>query len=423
MINIILGPPGGGKSYEAVVYHILPALRDGRKVITNLPLNIDLLRRVDVKYPALIDLRMDLIDIVEKKSVWNQFHRLYDSLTVNRKVQPFSTLRDFGDSWRHPTTGTGPLYVIDECHKALPARGTSLEVDEWFAEHRHELADVLLLTQSYGKVSKSVIDLLQVCYRVKKATALGLETSYIRKVQDGVRGEVVNETVRSYDSRFFQFYKSHTKSTAPGQEQAANDIIPLWKRWPFIGMMIIFPLFFFMLYTAMNHKKPVPPSFVTTQPASALPIASVRIEPVQSAPLALPASTALPVSSVSAVPTTVDFSSSVLISNESKPVTPSKFVQTASHPFDGYVIHITSFVESSERWMYGFSVDQNGQDSFHLAQLELEKSGYSIKKLSNCAAMLTYKDIHFFVVCDTARAGSSRGLMQDDQSTRGRPGT
>ncbi|WMU33924.1 zonular occludens toxin domain-containing protein [Pseudomonas aeruginosa] len=41
MINLILGQPGGGKSHEAVVYHVVPALNQGRKVITNLALDMD----------------------------------------------------------------------------------------------------------------------------------------------------------------------------------------------------------------------------------------------------------------------------------------------------------------------------------------------------------------------------------------------
>ena len=402
MINILLGPPGGGKSYEAVVYHILPALREGRKVITNLPLNIDLLRRVDVKYPSLIDLRTDLVNITEKKSSWNPFHRLYDSLTINKTVQPFSSLRDYGDPWRHPKTGAGVLYVIDECHKALPVRGTDLAVEEWFAEHRHEFADVLLLTQSYGKVCKAIIDQLQVVYRVKKAVALGLENSYIRKVQDGVKGEVVNETVRRYDARFFQFYKSHTKSTSAGVETQANDIIPLWKRWPFIGMMIIFPLFLLMLYISLTHKKPTINQTKSTASVSSVPAIPANM---------LPASYSTASGVVSTTP------------EQSKPITPHDFQQTAKHPFDGYAIHITSFISNSDRWLYHFSVDQGGQESFRLSQAELESSGYTIKKLSNCSALLSYNDIHFFVVCDTSRVASDRSLVQDEGTSRAAAGT
>ncbi|KRS22353.1 hypothetical protein AAY72_03840, partial [Alishewanella sp. WH16-1] len=41
MINGLSGRPGAGKTYEAVVSHILPALKQGRKIITNIPLNVD----------------------------------------------------------------------------------------------------------------------------------------------------------------------------------------------------------------------------------------------------------------------------------------------------------------------------------------------------------------------------------------------
>ncbi|MFN1568607.1 zonular occludens toxin domain-containing protein, partial [Vibrio harveyi] len=40
-ISLLKGKPRSGKSYEAVRYHILPAIQEGRKVVTNIPLNID----------------------------------------------------------------------------------------------------------------------------------------------------------------------------------------------------------------------------------------------------------------------------------------------------------------------------------------------------------------------------------------------
>ncbi|WP_373455386.1 zonular occludens toxin domain-containing protein [Pseudomonas aeruginosa] len=46
MINLILGQPGGGKSHEAVVYHVVPALNQGRKVITNLALDMEQVQSV-----------------------------------------------------------------------------------------------------------------------------------------------------------------------------------------------------------------------------------------------------------------------------------------------------------------------------------------------------------------------------------------
>ncbi|WP_431978288.1 zonular occludens toxin domain-containing protein [Pseudomonas aeruginosa] len=100
--------------------------------------------------------------------------------------------------------------MIDECHLSIPLRGTPVPVEEWYSLHRHELADVLLITQSYGKINRAIRDLVQVVYRCKKATAFGTNDRYIRKVQDGLRGEVVNTSIREYQKQFYGFWKSHT---------------------------------------------------------------------------------------------------------------------------------------------------------------------------------------------------------------------
>lgn len=88
MYNLLIGPPGGGKSYEAVVYHVLPTLEAGRKVITNLPLNVAEFGLIDARFPALIELR---------------------TKSKREGAIPFSVPEDYGDDWRNKTTGIGPL--------------------------------------------------------------------------------------------------------------------------------------------------------------------------------------------------------------------------------------------------------------------------------------------------------------------------
>src|SRR5674476_325639 len=63
MINLLLGGLGGGKSYEAVVYHILPAIMRGRKVITNLPLNIEEFEALEPGCTSLIELRQKTLAV------------------------------------------------------------------------------------------------------------------------------------------------------------------------------------------------------------------------------------------------------------------------------------------------------------------------------------------------------------------------
>lgn len=372
MINLLLGPPGGGKSYEATVFHVLPALAKGRKVITNLPLDIERISQIDISYIDLIEIRTEN-RIVDLPPPSGRFGRVGMVDSEKRIVRPFGSPEDYGDTWRHPDKGFGPLYVIDECHICLPRGKTPLAIDEWFSLHRHETADVLLITQSHGKVSKSIIDLVQVCYRVKKATAFGSNSRYIRKVQDGVNGDVVNTGIREYQKKYFGLYKSHT--LGGGVELASNDIVPLWKRWPFVGAGIFGILFLIMLAYALSDKsKPFIPVSNSVQTASLIRNTPVQTSPVQISP---PPSTSV-------------------VSLESSSVPDSM-------PFSSVELHIRTFVKFGDREGYSFQATQNGQHVFYLAQNELQESGYKVIPLSPCSVKLVYDSKQFFVTCDGAR--------------------
>lgn len=384
MINLIVGQPGGGKSYEAVAFHVLPALKQGRKVITNLPLHIEAFRALDPRYVDLIVLKHSNIEKEVENFKWNMFARCFDRFKSKVVHRPFASIEDYGDEWRHPTKGSGALYVIDECHKCLPRAGTDKLVDEWFAEHRHELCDVLLITQSYGKVCKNITDSVQVLYRVKKATAFGSNTSYIRKVQDGVGGEVVNTGIRKYEPQYFPLYKSHTKSSEAGQELSATDIVPFWRRWPVMGAGLCALVLVGLL---LSGKTLNPMS--SAQASTVAAAAAVRPIVVASH---LPPPPPPPVQ---------------LASVEQSKATSQISNKIASHPFEGLTIHITGFISSSTRWRYTFMADQNGQPAFTILQAHLEESGYIIQKLSPCSAKIIYQEkIAFYAVCDVARVGT-----------------
>ncbi|RJX72808.1 assembly protein [Vibrio sinensis] len=213
MINALTGRPGGGKSYEAVAFHIIPAIKDGRRVITNVALNRDHFRKI---FGDIVDELLITID-----------GKLNDFGNVER---PFSKLSDYQDDWRNDK-GQAPLYVIDEAHLALPARGCAVDVLEWYSMHRHYGADLLLMTQNLRKIHRDIKDMIEVHYYCVKNTALGSTKSYTRKVRNGSGGEVLNENVRKYESAYFKFYQSHTGSNKAVEEAMAKDVKPLWKHW------------------------------------------------------------------------------------------------------------------------------------------------------------------------------------------------
>ncbi|MGF1794192.1 assembly protein [Photobacterium profundum] len=225
MINLIIGRPGGGKSYEAVKYHILPAIKTGRKVVTNLPLNIDMFVQV---FGA--DVR-NLIAIV--KTEYDDFGNL------NR---PFSKVADYQDEWRSEDGAIAPLVVVDEAHMVIPTTGTDIKLLEFLSMHRHYGYDIIYISQSDRKLHRDVRDMTQMQYRCSKNTALGSQQTYTQKVQDGCRGAVVNTNQRRYEESIFKFYKSHTGSNKQVAEAMAADVRPLWKSWMVIGSALFLSL-------------------------------------------------------------------------------------------------------------------------------------------------------------------------------------
>lgn len=349
MINLILGAPGGGKSYESVVFHVVPALKSGRKVITNLPLNVDEFEALIPGSASLIELKQPTVD----------------------NPRPFSRIEDYQSDFKLDS-GVGPLFVIDECHFCLPSgslksEGTSRDVREWFSMHRHHGADALLITQSYGKVHKDIIDLVQLVYRVRKNVALGSSSSYVRKVQDGIRGEVVNTSVRTYDPKYFGLYKSHTQANGSIKEAFASDIKPIWKHWSFIFAAII------LVYSLVNYK-----DFVFWMPKDK--VVKEKKEKTKSD------DTQVPVKVV-----------------ENIVVPPKK------HPFLGKQIHLSGYAQSKTKTVVQFKVSYNGFVFADLMGSDIEKMGYSYNVFNECYAVLLHVPTNqsIDVFCDHPRVTGS----------------
>lgn len=366
MIYLLLGRPGGGKSYEATVFHILPALVSGRKVITNLPVNIQAFRAIVPNLDVLLEVRKA-------------------SASGDKEIRVFASPDDYGDEWRHPETGAGPLYVIDECHKALPKIGTSRKVEEWYAEHRHETADVLLISQSYGKLNAAIVDMVDVCYQVQKATALGSKDRYVRKVKFGVRGETVNTSIRKYEPKYFGLYQSHTRGG--GAELAAQDIKPIWAHWTFKGAAlfivsaIVWAVYFgFDLFpeakTADVEKRhleqapPPEPRRIHTQAEPPPQLVTVVADPDAQAPAQ---------------------------SETSKDL----------GPFQGLGLHIAGWVRLAGRELYLVAMSQNGVVLRMTNSDELVRVGYVVEPVGECALRATYNGESAWIRCDAPTASVS----------------
>lgn len=383
MINGLSGRPGSGKSYEAVVTHILPALQQGRKVVSNIPLNVDWFASVlgeDVR---------DLIELVD-----GGFHN-YGAMRYFSNAADFLKYQD----WRNDKN-QGVYFVVDECHLSMPkltaANGVErikqqTELKEYLSMHRHYGHDLLLLTQNFRKVDPDIRDMVGTCYFTTKLSFLGQDNKYVCKVADGVTRNIVATHQREYQKKYFAAYKSHTKSDGSVQEAKTADIKPWWQHKFMIWGAVMLVLFVFLANKTVNdisegaekrkaaiekgkvafQEKPAQQP-LTTQPQSS--------PPQNTTPTTQPASHA---------------------QSNTDPHTKK------IHPYAGLQLHLIGSSEDFDnrgrfQKIIWIAVSRNGQMLKEITHADLALAGYQFTVLNDCMIDLSYDDKwQDYIFCDS----------------------
>lgn len=386
MINGLEGIPGSGKSYEAVVYHVLEALKRGRMVITNLPLQVALFAAIDPAYASLIDVRVKPMAIrgtwdanrVDDKGNGNAFVLTAADIAPAESVPVFGHVWDYHTEWKHPDTGQGPLFVIDECHLALPPVGTDVQVIQWFKLHRHFNVDVLLLTQSFRDMNQTIARLMAMLVRCRKADILGKKDRYIRRVFSGYRGGLVSNEERKYLPQYFPLYRSHTQGNSVA-EAGASDVVPfivkwrrfVWAYWVFTVLILAWA--FWPADKAKNKVRNVAEGQAWYEDAkrnAGRPLQLTTPDGTATGALRAPAAAA---------------SASALQEPE---------------PYAGKLVHLTGVMRMGGRVIYSFAVSSGGQRIASLTSDDLHSAGYTWHPLTDCAGTLRYQSKAYAVTCD-----------------------
>lgn len=369
MINGLSGRPGAGKTYEAVVTHILPALKQGRKIITNIPLNVDWF--VNVLGEPVREL-MVLVD--------GGFH-------AYGQQRYFSKADDFlkYDTWRNDD-GQGVYFFVDEAHLPMPQGATDKSLKEYMSMHRHYGHDIMLLTQNFRKVDRDIKDMVQNCYYCTKLSFLGRDDRYIVKVADGVSRNIITTHEREYDAKYYGAYQSHTKAEGGVKEATTSDVEKWYQRWTTKGAIIMFALAALIVIANLSRDKP------DVQAQAQEKLHSLSNQAPQSSPTAVqptqpPATPALP---------------------------PDK--SKGSHPFGGIDLHIAGFYQDYDfrgnfRKILYFTVSRNGQVLSEITNADLALAGYNVDVMANCIVKLSYADTYErFVLCDSPTVGIQTAL-------------
>ncbi|MEM8684359.1 MAG: zonular occludens toxin domain-containing protein [Pseudomonadota bacterium] len=218
MISAYVGLPRNGKSYGVVANVILPALKRGRRVVTNIPLYEDRIRET-----------ITTGEIVE--------------FPIDRVAQDPALIEEYAVA--------GCVLVLDELWRLWPAGLKANRVPEQFksllAEHGHRVdvdgnaMQIVFVTQDLAQIAAFARQLVEVTFFHTKLSHLGTDRQCrVDVLHGGVTGAVppANNRLRSVHVRFepkvWNLYKSHTMSeseTDGADESSMDRRANVWRRW------------------------------------------------------------------------------------------------------------------------------------------------------------------------------------------------
>jgi len=255
-INLYIGLMGSGKSYETVRSVIVPAIKSGRRVVTNV---------AGLKYDAIIDyLKSEYKDFDESKA-----GELCE-VTTDELLEPGSLPKYIEGQQAEPGKYVfpGDMLVIDECWKLYPPGSQKLVPDEhksFLRMHRHITrhdglsCEVVLISQQKSDINRFVAGVVQMIVRTVKLVQVGSDKSYRVEFFSGNvnpdRTKPDQYKVHRYSSKIFPLYSSYSGGSGDGVEvQSDSRVNVLAGSWLIkLGLPFALLLFIAGSYYLYNY--------------------------------------------------------------------------------------------------------------------------------------------------------------------------
>lgn len=286
MLIVHEGLPGAGKTWEAVVKRLIPALQKGRKVYARIN-GLD-----HAKIAEVADLEVDRVkellhEIPEGEVLrWNELVE-NDSLVILDEAQNF---------WPHGS-----------------ARAVAPAQIKAVAEHRHRGLDIVLMCQvlqGAGGVHPVWVNRVDQKIVFEKLNARGSDQKYKWTAYKGqhngtkIRFSEINKGTEVYDPKYFGTYASHQADTENTEtyKDARTNIWnnPVFRKWlPLFGVALVLSVsYLWHLFKggglekglAGGHKIETTTAVVTT-PAT-VPVAASGVQASVGQPQPVPAKSA-----------------------------------------------------------------------------------------------------------------------------------
>jgi len=224
-IHAYVGKPGHGKSYGVVEHVVVPSLKQGRHVYTNIPLRADELLAIFGG------------NITQLPDDWYEIDDLGDILPP------------------------GAVAVIDECWRRWPSgqnvNQARLSDKSLLSEHRHRVdaknnsMRVVLVTQDLAQISSWVRLLVETTFRIRKFNKKAYKVDIYQGAVTGEsppRSKLTSSKPGIFKKEIFSYYKSATLSVSGtvGDESSADgraNILRSFGLWAAVVFCLLFILF------------------------------------------------------------------------------------------------------------------------------------------------------------------------------------
>jgi zona occludens toxin len=239
-INVYTGLMRSGKSYEVVSEVIVPAIRNGRDVVTN----VDGISEEKIheylknKYPKDGHSKYGSVKHVTNAQVFqDDFLPYYDdekNAHIDTIVKP-GDLVAIDEAWRF----WGDRMKIKKNHQSF-----ILEHGHFTHAETNIACDMVLMIQSMGTLNRFIKDVVAFSFRTTKKVSLGFSKMYSLNMWEGksmTKANHVGQWTRTYKKEIFPLYSSF-KGGAEGvlvNADRRQNIWVNWKIWGGLALLIV----------------------------------------------------------------------------------------------------------------------------------------------------------------------------------------
>jgi zona occludens toxin len=249
MIIFHEGMPRSGKSYEAVVYYLIPHILKGRKIFSNVA-GLNHSKIAEVSGLSIVTVAKLVIQLTDE-----QVHEIYKHVE-NDSLVIIDELQDFFPSNRSKLSQEMTTFITRHGHRGLDILNMGQSLADCHALWKRRTEKKIVFTKLNMISSKKKID--EDGNEIQQAGSYKWVAYNGQLSPDGkeVNWIKANSGTKQYDSKYFGTYKSHD-GTTKNKNDMTDSRMNVFNNWKFkYGMPAMVFVALYSVYTLYNFFDP-----------------------------------------------------------------------------------------------------------------------------------------------------------------------